>query len=308
MHGVIRVWEFSSSASLAAAASPSQLPQREGKKPCNVVAKCVFSERCHDLNTPIRSINFSPYNPDHLASGGQDGFLRVWDIRDPYRPLYERRDALATMHKVQWLPSPYMVLTVNESQGAAVHLINSRVKRDIPMVSFSNEDIPISISMIRDTTLTNVKKSEEKLVYRTAVGYSSGIIDVCAFSLGQISSKRMKRFYFAASSLKLVYKPNGGKTIDFPSAKELDPSGSVELRKAGRPRKGEVRPAKKKAPPKLSRKVAKAYSHRTPEELEAMWLTPELGVTCIGWNPHPGLGWCLASATAGGIVRVRRVA
>eukprot|EP00470_Lotharella_oceanica_P005058 CAMPEP_0170175836 /NCGR_PEP_ID=MMETSP0040_2-20121228/8841_1 /TAXON_ID=641309 /ORGANISM="Lotharella oceanica, Strain CCMP622" /LENGTH=214 /DNA_ID=CAMNT_0010417955 /DNA_START=1 /DNA_END=645 /DNA_ORIENTATION=- len=213
------------------------------------------------------------------------------------------------MNKVQWVPDPYMVLTINESQGATVHNIISRVKRDIPMVSFSNEDIPISISMIRDTTLRNVKKSEEKQVYRTAVGYSSGVIDVSTFSLAQVSGKRMKNYYYSASSLKILYKPDGRKIIDFPPAKGLNPAGTIiAQKKQGRPRKGEIRvPTKKKKSPKLSRKIAKSYSHRTPEELEALWLTPELAVTCIAWNPHPGLGWCLASATAGGVVRVRSV-
>ena len=41
---------------------------------------------------PITSIAYNPHRPHHLATAGQDRFVRLWDLRQPITPLAEFRD------------------------------------------------------------------------------------------------------------------------------------------------------------------------------------------------------------------------
>ncbi|KAI3992344.1 hypothetical protein MKX01_030065 [Papaver californicum] len=65
-------------------------------------------------NVPIRSLAWAPCGSDAesvnvIATAGHGG-LRFWDLRDPYRPLWDLNPMRRTIYSVDWLPDPRCVI------------------------------------------------------------------------------------------------------------------------------------------------------------------------------------------------------
>ncbi|KAI3896970.1 hypothetical protein MKW92_049290 [Papaver armeniacum] len=65
-------------------------------------------------NAPIRSLAWAPCGSDAesmnvIATAGHGG-LRFWDLRDPYRPLWDLNPMRRTIYSVDWLPDPRCVI------------------------------------------------------------------------------------------------------------------------------------------------------------------------------------------------------
>ncbi|KAI3858390.1 hypothetical protein MKX03_037577 [Papaver bracteatum] len=65
-------------------------------------------------NAPIRSLAWAPCASDAesvnvIATAGHGG-LRFWDLRDPYRPLWDLNPMRRTIYSVDWLPNPRCVI------------------------------------------------------------------------------------------------------------------------------------------------------------------------------------------------------
>jgi len=69
----------------------------------------------------IRTVYWSPSEPWLLATGGHDGKLRVWDVRDPHFPLLCKHVARGWVLSLIWF-SPQEVMFGTD--GAAVQILN----------------------------------------------------------------------------------------------------------------------------------------------------------------------------------------
>ncbi|KAI3924850.1 hypothetical protein MKW98_031101 [Papaver atlanticum] len=91
--GTVALWKF----------SPTGSPQ--DSKPL----LCFSAD-----NAPIRSLAWAPCGSDAesvnvIATAGHGG-LRFWDLRDPYRPLWDLNPMRRTIYSVDWLPDPRCVI------------------------------------------------------------------------------------------------------------------------------------------------------------------------------------------------------
>ncbi|KAI5003707.1 hypothetical protein ZWY2020_030867 [Hordeum vulgare] len=99
--GTVALWKFS-----------TDLPSQDSKP-----FMCVTAE-----SVPIRALSWAPYvseeNTNIFATAGEDG-LKFWDLRDPYRPLWELTTAPRAVLSLHWL---------KESRGIIISLEDGTLK------------------------------------------------------------------------------------------------------------------------------------------------------------------------------------
>jgi hypothetical protein len=71
----------------------------------------------HTEDYPIRAMAWNPHDPQQFVTAGQDGFLRMWDLRDPHEPIFNNRLSAEPLLSVQWLPQHHnhVIVTVRNS-------------------------------------------------------------------------------------------------------------------------------------------------------------------------------------------------
>ncbi len=42
-------------------------------------------------NHPVRSVSFNPHNPHQFITSTQNGNINLWDLRDPYEPIFSHK-------------------------------------------------------------------------------------------------------------------------------------------------------------------------------------------------------------------------
>ncbi|KAI3831069.1 hypothetical protein MKX03_036082 [Papaver bracteatum] len=87
-------------------------------------------------NAPIRSLTWAPCGSDAesvnvIATAGHGG-LKFWDLRDPYRPLWDLNPMRRTIYSVDWLPDPRCVI-MSFDDGALRILSLLKSANDVPV-------------------------------------------------------------------------------------------------------------------------------------------------------------------------------
>ncbi|KAF0919878.1 hypothetical protein E2562_032160 [Oryza meyeriana var. granulata] len=112
--GTVALWKFSSNLSF------------QGSKPF----MCVTAE-----SAPIRTVSWAPSvseeNMNTFVTAGEDG-LKFWDLRDPYRPLWELTTAPRAVLSLQWLKDARGIV-ISLEDGTLKFLSLSRIANDVPV-------------------------------------------------------------------------------------------------------------------------------------------------------------------------------
>nr|XP_034594269.1 uncharacterized protein LOC117855973 isoform X2 [Setaria viridis] len=90
---------------------------------------CVIAE-----SVPIRALSWAPYISDEnintFVTAGADG-LKFWDLRDPYRPLWELTTAPRAVLSLQWLKDGRGIV-ISMEDGTLKFLSLPRIANDVP--------------------------------------------------------------------------------------------------------------------------------------------------------------------------------
>ncbi|CAO2172140.1 unnamed protein product [Urochloa humidicola] len=90
---------------------------------------CVTAE-----SVPIRALSWAPYISDEnintFVTAGADG-LKFWDLRDPYRPLWELTTAPRAVLSLQWLKDGRGIV-ISMEDGTLKFLSLPRIANDVP--------------------------------------------------------------------------------------------------------------------------------------------------------------------------------
>ncbi|CAM0883662.1 unnamed protein product [Alopecurus aequalis] len=91
---------------------------------------CVTAE-----SVPIRALSWAPYvseeNTNTFVTAGEDG-LKFWDLRDPYRPLWELTTAPKTVLSLHWLKDARGIV-ISLEDGTLKFLSLPRIANDAPV-------------------------------------------------------------------------------------------------------------------------------------------------------------------------------
>ncbi|XP_057534889.1 uncharacterized protein LOC130813150 [Amaranthus tricolor] len=113
--GVVALWKFSANAS------------PEDSRPL----LCFSAE-----TGPIRALTWAPYEGDPESSNiivtAGHGGLKFWDLRDPFRPLWDAIPSQRFIYGLDWAPDPRCVL-VTYDDGTLRMLSLSRAACDVPV-------------------------------------------------------------------------------------------------------------------------------------------------------------------------------
>ncbi|VAH66039.1 unnamed protein product [Triticum turgidum subsp. durum] len=111
--GTVALWKFS-----------TDLPSQDSKP-----FMCVTAE-----SVPIRALSWAPYvseeNTNIFVTAGEDG-LKFWDLRDPYRPLWELTTAPRAVLSLHWLKEASIVISLED--GTLKFLSLPRIANDVPV-------------------------------------------------------------------------------------------------------------------------------------------------------------------------------
>ncbi|BAF06772.1 Os01g0858000 [Oryza sativa Japonica Group] len=111
--GTVALWKFSANLSF------------QGSKPF----MCVTAE-----SAPIRTVSWAPSvskeNVNTFVTAGEDG-LKFWDLRDPYRHLWELTTAPRAVISLQWLKDARGVV-ISLEDGTLKFVSLSRIANDVP--------------------------------------------------------------------------------------------------------------------------------------------------------------------------------
>lgn len=85
---------------------------------------------------PIRALSWAPYegdieNVNVIVTAGHGG-LKFWDLRDPFRPLWDANPSQRFIYGLDWLPDPRCVL-VSYDDGTLRMVSLSRAAYDVPV-------------------------------------------------------------------------------------------------------------------------------------------------------------------------------
>ncbi|XP_062207513.1 uncharacterized protein LOC133909205 isoform X2 [Phragmites australis] len=112
--GTVALWNFSTNLS------------SQDSKPF----MCVTAE-----SVPIRALSWAPYiseeNINTFVTAGEDG-LKFWDLRDPYRPLWELTTAPRAVLSLHWLKDARGII-VSVEDGTLKFLSLPRIANDVPV-------------------------------------------------------------------------------------------------------------------------------------------------------------------------------
>ncbi|VAH82007.1 unnamed protein product [Triticum turgidum subsp. durum] len=91
---------------------------------------CVTAE-----SVPIRALSWAPYvseeNTNIFVTAGEDG-LKFWDLRDPYRPLWELTTAPRAVLSLHWLKEARGII-ISLEDGTLKFLSLPRIANDVPV-------------------------------------------------------------------------------------------------------------------------------------------------------------------------------
>uniref|UniRef100_A0A0E0JR96 Uncharacterized protein n=1 Tax=Oryza punctata TaxID=4537 RepID=A0A0E0JR96_ORYPU len=110
----VALWKFSANLSF------------QGSKPF----MCVTAD-----SAPIRTVSWAPSvseeNVNTFVTAGEDG-LKFWDLRDPYRPLWELTTAPRAVLSLQWLKDARGIV-ISLEDGTLKFVSLSRIANDVPV-------------------------------------------------------------------------------------------------------------------------------------------------------------------------------
>jgi len=288
-----------------------------------------FQETVHALNYAVRSVSFCPSNPFFIATTGNDGHMKVFDLRDPYKPLFQGMSSGEPKIGAFWMtPEIDKILTLSEGEGLRANDLRTKASTSIEAETSAGTDkqrkreaVPCSLAVLR--TEHRDPKTGAAL-YQSATGYSSGDIDVCIFQANTLFKKKF-RPQITSSAPGLCSSSSQGTEeliVEFPAVDQLcQPplartvkglfSKKKKKKKKDKSKGAAVEQSSSLSSPGSRKKKQQKQSifphkkKRSLEDVEQVLQSPHLAVSCVAWNPFPGHSWCLASGTRGGIVRIQ---
>uniref|UniRef100_A0A452ZXF3 General transcription factor 3C polypeptide 2 n=2 Tax=Aegilops tauschii subsp. strangulata TaxID=200361 RepID=A0A452ZXF3_AEGTS len=112
--GTVALWKFS-----------TDLPAQDSKP-----FMCVTAE-----SVPIRALSWAPYVSEEktntFVTAGEDG-LKFWDLRDPYRPLWELTTAPRAVLSLHWLKDARGIV-ISLEDGTLKFLSLPTIANDVPV-------------------------------------------------------------------------------------------------------------------------------------------------------------------------------
>lgn len=142
--GTVALWNFS-----------ADLPSQDSKP-----FMCVTAE-----SAPIRALSWAPYaseeNTHTFVTAGEDG-LKFWDLRDPYRPLWELTTAPRAVLSLHWLKDARGIV-ISLEDGTLKFLSLPRIASDVPVTGrpFSGTKTQgVSTYQLSEYLIWNVHVSE----------------------------------------------------------------------------------------------------------------------------------------------------
>ncbi|KAL6629244.1 hypothetical protein ACP70R_029009 [Stipagrostis hirtigluma subsp. patula] len=207
--GTVALWNFSANLS------------SQDSKPF----MCVSAE-----SVPVRALSWAPYtsseeNMNTFVTAGEDG-LKFWDLRDPYRPLWELTTAPRAVLSLQWLKSP---------RGIVISLEDGTLKF-ISLPTTAN-DTPVTGRPFSGTKTQGVSTYQlsEYLIWSVHASEITGCVAYCVVDGTAVHFQLTSRFwdkppgknctpYFLCGSLS-----EEGKSIKIGSALQKSPLSNVPL-------------------------------------------------------------------------------
>ncbi|KAM3333887.1 hypothetical protein ACQJBY_028760 [Aegilops geniculata] len=206
--GTVALWKFS-----------TDLPSQDSKP-----FMCVTAE-----SVPIRALSWAPYvseeNTNIFVTAGEDG-LKFWDLRDPYRPLWELTTAPRAVLSLHWL---------KEARGIVISLEDGTLKfLSLPRIA---NDVPVTGRPFAGTKTQGVSTYQlsEYLIWNVHVSEITGYAAYCVADGTAVRFQLTSRFwekepgrnrvpYFLCGSLA-----EEGATIKIGGTLESSPLSNVPL-------------------------------------------------------------------------------
>uniref|UniRef100_N1QWY6 General transcription factor 3C polypeptide 2 n=1 Tax=Aegilops tauschii TaxID=37682 RepID=N1QWY6_AEGTA len=166
--GTVALWKFS-----------TDLPSQDSKP-----FMCVTAE-----SVPIRALSWAPYvseeNTNIFVTAGEDG-LKFWDLRDPYRPLWELTTAPRAVLSLHWL---------KEARGIVISLEDGTLKfLSLPRIA---NDVPVTGRPFAGTKTQGVSTYQlsEYLIWNVHVSEITGYAAYCVADGTAVRFQLTSRFW-----------------------------------------------------------------------------------------------------------------
>ncbi|XP_044977638.1 uncharacterized protein LOC123444844 [Hordeum vulgare subsp. vulgare] len=166
--GTVALWKFS-----------TDLPSQDSKP-----FMCVTAE-----SVPIRALSWAPYvseeNTNIFVTAGEDG-LKFWDLRDPYRPLWELTTAPRAVLSLHWL---------KESRGIIISLEDGTLKFiSLPRIA---NDVSVTGRPFAGTKTQGVSTYQlsEYLIWNVHVSEITGYAAYCVADGTAVRFQLTSRFW-----------------------------------------------------------------------------------------------------------------
>ncbi|KAI5020349.1 hypothetical protein ZWY2020_045237 [Hordeum vulgare] len=166
--GTVALWKFS-----------TDLPAQDSKP-----FMCVTAE-----SVPIRALSWAPCvseeNTNTFVTAGEDG-LKFWDLRDPYRPLWELTTAPKAVISLHWL---------NDARGIVISLEDGTLKfLSLPTIA---NDVPVTGRPFAGTKTQGVHTYQlsEYLIWDVHVSEITGHAAYCVADGTAVHFQLTSRFW-----------------------------------------------------------------------------------------------------------------
>ncbi|KAM3412818.1 hypothetical protein ACQJBY_004158 [Aegilops geniculata] len=166
--GTVALWKFS-----------TDLPAQDSKP-----FMCVTAE-----SVPIRALSWAPYVSEEktniFVTAGEDG-LKFWDLRDPYRPLWELTTAPRAVLSLHWL---------KDARGIVISLEDGTLKfLSLPKIA---NDVPVTGRPFAGTKTQGIHTYQlsEYLIWDVHVSEITGQAAYCVVDGTAVRFQLTKRFW-----------------------------------------------------------------------------------------------------------------
>ncbi len=128
LSGVIAVWNISPALFDQSVAESAILSVGDGKSPSDFITPgfCVRSP----LAAAIRGLEFNPICHHQLVTITDTGDTELWDMRDPFEPLWAVNLCIESLTSVQWLRSLPTTLLYTVRSGVRMCSFNTSIDTD----------------------------------------------------------------------------------------------------------------------------------------------------------------------------------
>ncbi|XP_050206147.1 uncharacterized protein LOC126655853 isoform X2 [Mercurialis annua] len=159
---------------------------------------------CFSADTAaIRAVAWAPYGSDQesgniILTGGHGG-LKFWDLRDPFRPLWDLHPAPRFIYSLDWLPDPRgIILSFDDGTMRLLGLAKAA------------NDAHIQLSLEpKQPGMHNISNFSSHAIWSVQVSRKTGLVAYCS------ADGTVCRFQLATKSVEKVKDPSRNRTPHF---------------------------------------------------------------------------------------------